>query len=241
MSETLFILDDTTYFPPIEQAQEFPNGLLAIGGDLSVERLIQAYKHGIFPWFSEDEPLMWWSPNPRCVFNLTDAEPIHLSKSLIRNLKKDNYHVILNRNFQTVIARCALPRAKEKDTWITEDMQRAYYELHQAGVAHSVEIYNVNDELIGGLYGISIGPFFFGESMFSAQADASKIALVHLSHYLKLHNFILIDCQVPNDHLYSLGAINIDRNNFKELLEQYVEEPQEKELFAPNTILTDWC
>lgn len=240
MSETLFILDNSTYFPPIEQAQESPNGLLAIGGDLSVERLIQAYKHGVFPWFSDDEPPMWWSPNPRCVFNLIDAEPVHLSKSLIRNLKKDNYQVILNRNFKDVIASCALPRAKEKETWITEEMQQAYYKLHQAGVAHSVEVYNCDDQLVGGLYGISIGPFFFGESMFSAQADASKIALAYLSYYLKSHDFILIDCQVPNDHLYSLGAINIDRNNFKELLEQYVEEPQVKELFAPHTRLTDW-
>lgn len=241
MSESLFVLDDRIIFPPIEQAQEYPNGLLAVGGDLSVERLTQAYKQGIFPWFSEDEPLMWWSPDPRCVFNLTASEPVHLSKSLVRNLKKNNYRVMINRNFKEVIANCALPRAKEKETWITEEMQQAYFRLHQVGIAHSIEVYNSDDTLVGGLYGISIGPFFFGESMFSSQTDASKIALAHLSHHLKSHDFIMIDCQVPNDHLYSLGAVNIDRAHFKELLENFINAPQPNGLFTPNKTLTSWC
>ncbi len=240
MSQSLFILDDSIHFPPTSFAQEEPNGLLAIGGDLSSERLIEAYRNGIFPWYCEDEPIMWWSPDPRCVFNLTDDQPIHISKSLTRNLKKSNYRVIINNDFQAVIENCSMPRAKQEETWILPEMQKAYIQLHQLGVAHSVEVYDLDNILIGGLYGISFGRFFFGESMFSKANNGSKIAISHLVHYLKNAGFILIDCQVPNEHLFSLGAVNISRDNFMQLLDKHRDWQQEPELFRVGKVLSSW-
>lgn len=231
MNHPIFTLDDDIQFPPANFAQEEPNGLLAIGGDLSTERLINAYRHGIFPWYCEEEPILWWSPDPRCVFNLTDENPVHISKSLKRNLRKENYRVVINTNFSKVIQSCSMPRAKQPDTWILPEMKNAYINLHMSGVAHSVEVYDLDDMLIGGLYGVSLGKFFFGESMFSIKADASKMALIHLASYLKQLGFILIDCQVPNDHLYSLGAVDISRDNFLALLEKYASFEQGKDIF----------
>ncbi len=238
MSQPLIFLDDSPYFPSADLAQEEPNGLLAVGGDLSVARLTQAYQNGIFPWYCEDEPILWWSPDPRCVFNLTDENPIHISKSLKRNLKRDNYTVIINHDFQTVIQSCSMPRAKQPETWILPEMQSAYLALHRAKVAHSVEVYDDAGNLTGGLYGVSLGKFFFGESMFSKKPDASKIALAHLAAYLKRADFILIDCQVPNEHLYSLGAVDISRDNFLRLLSKYATTEQPQDLFEMNKKLS---
>ncbi len=238
MSQPLIFLDDSSYFPSADLAQEEPNGLLAVGGDLSVARLTQAYQNGIFPWYCEDEPILWWSPDPRCVFNLTDENPIHISKSLKRNLKKDNYTVIINHDFQTVIQSCSMPRAKQPETWILPEMQSAYLALHRAKVAHSVEVYDDAGNLTGGLYGVSLGKFFFGESMFSKKPDASKIALAHLAAYLKRAGFILIDCQVPNEHLYSLGAVDISRDNFLRLLSKHATTEQPQDLFQMNKKLS---
>ncbi|NVJ65516.1 MAG: leucyl/phenylalanyl-tRNA--protein transferase [Gammaproteobacteria bacterium] len=240
MDKPLYQLNEFIGFPPIEFAQDEPNGLLAIGGDLSTERLIQAYRHGIFPWFCEGEPILWWSPDPRCVFNLTDETPIHISKSLKRKLKKGDFSVRLNTNFSQVISSCSLPRAKQAETWILPEMQQAYINLHQQGFAHSVEVYDSDNQLVGGLYGVSLGKFFFGESMFSLAPDASKIALAHLTHYLKQAGFILIDCQVPNEHLYSLGAVDISRDNFLQLLDTHRNWQQPQDLFKVETELRDW-
>ncbi|MRX26702.1 leucyl/phenylalanyl-tRNA--protein transferase [Kangiella sp. HZ709] len=238
MSQPLIFLDDSPYFPSADLAQEEPNGLLAVGGDLSVVRLTKAYQNGIFPWYCEDEPILWWSPDPRCVFNLTDENPIHISKSLRRRLKKDNYQVVINNDFKTVIQSCSMPRSKQPDTWILPEMQSAYLALHQAKIAHSVEVYDEESNLIGGLYGVSLGKFFFGESMFSTKPDASKIALAHLAAYLKRAHFILIDCQVPNEHLYSLGAVDISRDNFLRLLSKHAKTEQPQNLFEMNKKLS---
>ncbi len=240
MSQSLYLLDKDPTFPSAQFAQTEPNGLLAIGGDLSTARLLEAYRNGIFPWFCEGEPILWWSPDPRCVFNLTSEQPIHISKSLKRNLKKDNYRVLINQDFAKVISSCSKPRPKQLETWILPEMQQAYGQFHQAGFAHSVEVYNLQNILIGGLYGVSLGKFFFGESMFSLEPDASKIALAHLAAYLKAAGFILIDCQVPNDHLYSLGAVDISRDNFLALLQKYRDWQQPTDLFKTAKELTDW-
>lgn len=240
MTHSIYLLDDHTGFPRADLAQVEPNGLLAIGGDLSRERLIEAYRNGIFPWYCEGEPILWWSPDPRCVFNLTSELPVYISKSLKRNLKKSNYRVVINRNFQQVIESCSMPRAKQDETWILPEMQQAYMKLHQTGFAHSIEVYDSEEQLIGGLYGISFGKFFFGESMFSKRPDASKIALVHLTHYLQSAGFILIDCQVPNEHLYSLGAVDISRDNFLTLLGKHRDWQQPQDLFKVNKELTEW-
>ncbi len=240
MKQPLILLDDTTSFPPADFAQSEPNGLLAIGGDLSTNRLVEAYSHGIFPWYCEDEPILWWSPDPRCVFNLTDQKPIHISKSLRRNLKKDNYRVFINRDFDKVISSCSMPRAKQAETWILPEMQMAYCELNEQKVAHSIEVYNMDNQLIGGLYGVSLGKFFFGESMFSKTADASKIALAHLVYHLQQAGFILIDCQIPNAHLYSLGAVDISRSNFLHLLEHHRNWQQPPDLFTVGKEIFHW-
>ncbi len=237
---SIFLLDQHKEFPSAHLAQQEPNGLLAIGGDLSIERLTEAYRNGIFPWYCEDEPILWWSPDPRCVFNLTSDQNLHISKSLKRSLKKDNYQVIVNKDFKKVIASCSLPRAKQTETWILPEMQQAYYELHLKGLAHSIEIYDSMQNLIGGLYGVSLGKFFFGESMFSLKPDASKIALAHLVYYLKQADFILIDCQVPNEHLYSLGAEDISRDNFLQLLKEHRDWQQPKDLFKVAKRLVHW-
>ncbi|WP_251360228.1 leucyl/phenylalanyl-tRNA--protein transferase [Kangiella sp. TOML190] len=240
MSQSIYLLDSDPIFPSAHFAQQEPNGLLAIGGDLSSPRLLEAYRNGIFPWYCEGEPILWWSPNPRCVFNLTDDYPIHISKSLKRHLKKSHYRILINQDFKKVIASCSKPRPKQAETWILPEMQRAYIELNRQGYAHSVEVYDETDALIGGLYGVSLGKFFFGESMFSAKPDASKIALAHLSYYLKKAGFVLIDCQVPNDHLYSLGAVDIGRDNFLALLQKYRDWQQPADLFKVAKELTDW-
>ncbi|MGD8926185.1 MAG: leucyl/phenylalanyl-tRNA--protein transferase [Thioalkalispiraceae bacterium] len=213
-----FILDlnEPSVFPDPELALSDPDGLLAIGGDLSIERLIAAYKHGIFPWYSEGQPIIWWSPSPRAVLFL---DKLKTSKSLRKSLKKDSYHVTFDTAFADIINACASGRRDGTGTWIVDDMKQAYINLHHAGLAHSVEVWH-GLELVGGLYGVSLGKAFFGESMFSKQADTSKIALTYLTRQLQEWNFDFIDCQIYSDHLGSLGAEKISRTEFLKLLER---------------------
>lgn len=212
--------DDEAPFPPVELALRDPDGLLAFGGNLSVKRLLQAYRHGIFPWYSEGQPIMWWSPDPRTILY---PDELNISRSLRKTLKKELFNVTLDTAFNDVMDACAEPREDDAGTWITRDMKEAYYRLHQEGYAHSVEAWQAG-ELVGGLYGVAIGKVFFGESMFTRRSDASKIAFVHLVQQLKRWGYALIDCQVHTSHLASLGAINIPRQNFIALLEQHCHD-----------------
>ena len=204
-------LESADAFPPLELALSEPNGLLCAGGDLSPQRIVQAYMRGIFPWYSKDEPILWWSPDPRMV--LVPAE-FRISRSLRKTLRKGHYRIRLDNNFAAVIRACArTPRAGQAGTWITAEMQAAYGKLYELGYAHSVETW-VDDALVGGLYGLAIGKMFYGESMFSHASDASKIALAHLARFLDAQGFGLIDCQMNTPHLASLGAREIPRNAF---------------------------
>jgi leucyl/phenylalanyl-tRNA--protein transferase len=195
-------------FPLIDQADE--DGLLAVGGDLSSTRLIKAYQHGVFPWFNQHDPILWWSPNPRMVL-FTDK--VKIAKSLKKTLRSTKLTVTIDHAFEQVMEACSLPRKGDKGTWIHQNMINAYVELHQQGHAHSVECW-LDGKLVGGLYGVAIGHMFFGESMFSHVRDSSKIALVALCKQLHQWGFPLIDCQVYSDHLESLGAEEISRSDF---------------------------
>jgi leucyl/phenylalanyl-tRNA--protein transferase len=206
-------------FPDPETAQEEPNGLLAVGGCLSQERLLNAYRQGIFPWFGEEEPILWWSPNPRLVLS---PEKLKVSKSLRKTLKKALFQVTFDQAFSVVIEQCSQPRGDGNGTWITGEMKQAYQQLHQAGHAHSVEAWQ-DGELVGGLYGIAIGGVFFGESMFSRISNSSKVAFVTLVNQLNQAGYQLIDCQVRTEHLVSLGAEEIPRKMFNSLLDQFCE------------------
>ena len=210
-------------FPPLERALDQPNGLLAAGGDLSPGRLLAAYRRGIFPWFSEGEPILWWSPDPRMV--LYPAE-VRVSRSLRKALRRDDYEVRVDSAFAAVMAACAEPRPHQAGTWIVPAMISAYAALHARGYAHSVETWRGGD-LVGGLYGVAIGRAFFGESMFARSTDASKIALVHLARQLERWRFGLIDCQMRTAHLATLGAREISRERFSRALEQLVNYPAE--------------
>jgi leucyl/phenylalanyl-tRNA--protein transferase len=213
--------DDDTPFPAADMALRDPNGLLAIGGPLSPTRLERAYRNGIFPWFSEGQPVLWWSPDPRAV--LFPAE-IRISRSLRKRLRRNEVTLDFDQRFAEVMQACAAPRANQPGTWITDDMIAAYLALHARGLAHSVEVYQAG-ALVGGLYGVAIGGAFFGESMFSRQADASKIALVYLAAQLRRWGYRLIDCQVPSPHLASLGARLLPRSQFLALLDDAVRLP----------------
>jgi leucyl/phenylalanyl-tRNA--protein transferase len=204
-------------FPPVNRALRDPDGLLAIGGDLSPDRLLSAYRQGIFPWYSRGQPILWWSPNPRCVLEL---ENLKISRSLHKTLRKGVYQVSFNRCFDQVIRSCATPRRGQEDTWLTYEMSAAYRALHQRGDAVSVESW-FEGKLAGGLYGLAIGRVFFGESMFSSRTDASKVALVHLVRELERKKFRIIDCQVHSRHLQSLGATPMPRDLFVNLLQHY--------------------
>jgi leucyl/phenylalanyl-tRNA--protein transferase len=197
-------------FPPPSAALTEPNGLLAAGGDLAPERLLNAYVRGIFPWYEEGQPILWWSPDPRAVLWLTE---LHVSRSLRRSLIKGGFEVRFDTAFEDVIRGCAAPRRYTDGTWITADMQQAYVRLHRLGWAHSVETWR-DGQLVGGMYGVAIGRVFFGESMFSRVDDASKVALVRLVERLRERQFSLIDCQVASAHTISLGARNIPRREF---------------------------
>jgi leucyl/phenylalanyl-tRNA--protein transferase len=197
-------------FPPVEQAADEPNGLLAAGGDLSPERLLDAYAHGIFPWFNDGDPVLWWSPEPRMV--LVPGE-LRLSRSLRKVIRSGVFTATFDRAFDAVVAECAAPRPNQDGTWITAQMKRAYSELARLGFAHSVETWE-GTELVGGLYGVALGRAFYGESMFSRRSNASKVALAYLSCQLERWDFPLIDCQMSTEHLASLGAREIPRREF---------------------------
>jgi leucyl/phenylalanyl-tRNA--protein transferase len=203
-------LDDEDPFPPVETALREPNGLLAAGGGLSPRRLMDAYRHGIFPWFSEEDPVLWWTPDPRMVLWLRE---LHVSRSLRRTLRSGRFTVTLDTAFDGVMHGCAQPRADEAGTWITAEMTAAYGELALRGQAHSVETW-LEGELVGGLYGVAVGRMFYGESMFSRVTDASKVALACLVRQLDRWGFELIDCQMTTTHLASLGAREIPRPEF---------------------------
>jgi len=204
------LLHDDTPFPPAEQALRSPNGLLAAGGSLAPERLLDAYRHGIFPWFNPGDPILWWSPDPRMVLF---PEEFKISRSLRKTLRSKIFEVRTDTAFEQVMRACAAPRDARGGTWITEGMIAAYVCLHRMGVAHSVETWRDN-ELVGGLYGISIGRMFYGESMFSRSKDASKVALAHLAAQLQRWGYGMIDCQMHTSHLASLGAREIPRKEF---------------------------
>lgn len=212
--------DDLT-FPPLEKALHEPNGLLAAGGDLSAQRLVQAYRHGCFPWFEAGQPILWWSPTPRMV--LFPSE-LHVSRSLRKLLRQQRYRVTFDQNFAAVIQACAGPRNYTDGTWITTDMQAAYLQLHEQGFAHCVEVWD-GDALVGGLYGLAMGQLFFGESMFSRADNASKVGFATLVEHLQQAGFVLIDCQMHTGHLQSLGARTISRAEFAEYLHNHLDTP----------------
>ena len=218
-------LNDQLEFPDPEYAEY--DGLLAVGGDLRVERLLLAYQMGIFPWYNCNEPILWWSPNPRFVLFPDDLK---VSRSMRSVFKKKTFRITFDQAFEQVMIGCQQPRKREKGTWITEDMLRAYIALHKLGVAHSAEAWS-GDSLVGGLYGVSLGRAFFGESMFQRESNASKAAFIRLVQFLKGRDFQLIDCQVPTKHLSSLGATAIPRTTFLQFLKQNRTRP---------TLVGDW-
>ena len=209
----VFRLTDELIFPDPRWATR--EGLLAVGGDLSPERLLLAYRTGIFPWYGENEPILWWSPNPRCVLF---PQEIYISRRLERVLRQRRFRLTCNQAFTRVVSACADVRVqKGAQTWLIAEMQEAYQELHELGFAHSVEAWE-GDELVGGLYGVALGKFFFGESMFHRRTNASKVILAQLVRYLDREEFILLDCQIPNPHLASMGARDVPRDDFLGLL-----------------------
>lgn len=214
---------DELSFPPLERALREPNGLLAAGGDLSLPRLLAAYRHGCFPWYQQGQPVLWWSPDPRMVLR---PDQLHVSRSLAKRLRQQPFRVTFDQAFERVIAACAAPRAYTDGTWITADMQAAYRALHAEGIAHSVEVWQ-DDQLVGGLYGLAMGQLFFGESMFSRASDASKIGFATLVGKLREWGFVLIDCQMHTGHLERLGAAPIPRSAFAGYLEQYIQDPRQ--------------
>ena len=206
-------------FPPIELALIEPNGLLAIGGSLDPEWLLCAYSQGIFPWYEDGQPILWWSPDPRLI--LTPGL-LKVSRSLKRLIKKQSYEITFDTAFRDVIRNCAESRSEGAGTWITDQMQAAYSVLHDKGYAHSVEVW-ASGELVGGLYGVALGKVFFGESMFSKEDNTSKLALVYLIRQISSWGIELIDCQVSSDHLLTLGAIEISRSEFLQGLNKLVQ------------------
>ena len=213
----MYFLTKELYFPPVEEASY--EGILAVGGDLSVERLLLAYKNGIFPWFSDDEPILWWSPSERMV---VVPKLYKVSKSIRNLINQNKFKVTFNQNFAEVIRNCQqIERIGQEGTWITEDIITSYTKLNEMRIAKSVEVWQ-NDELVGGLYGVDLGHVFCGESMFSKVSNASKIAFVWLVNYLKENNYLLLDCQVHNDHLEKLGAFEISRDTFMRVLKSTV-------------------
>jgi leucyl/phenylalanyl-tRNA--protein transferase len=209
----MYFLSKELFFPPVSEANS--DGILAIGGDLSPERLLLAYKSGIFPWFEEGEPIFWWSPNPRMVLFLDE---LVVSKSMRNILNRNIFKVSFNQNFREVISNCQkIKRDGQNGTWITNDMIEAYCKLNELGIAKSVEVWQ-NEKLVGGLYGIDLGNVFCGESMFSKVSNASKVAFIVLVNQLKKDNYKVLDCQVYNEHLESLGCREIDRTDFMKIL-----------------------
>ena len=218
----LFSIDKNDLsFPDIGLALEEPNGLLAVGGDLSCARLLAAYRHGVFPWYEEGQPLLWWSPNPRCVI---DPATFKASRTLAKKIARQEFEIRIDCDFRAVIDACSR-RGTEVSSWITNDMMNAYVDLHDLGIAHSVESYQ-NDKLVGGLYGLCIGSLFFGESMFHLKPDASKVAFSHLMNMMQKAGSPLVDCQITNPHLLSLGATEISRPRYQKMLKQHINDPE---------------
>ena len=214
--------DDHFLFPDVSLALTEPDGLLAIGGSLSPNRLESAYRHGIFPWYSEGQPILWWSPDPRSVLF---PEKLRVSRSLRKSIRKNQFRITFDQAFNDVIYACAeQPRPGQGGTWIMSEIAEAYIQLHKHGLAHSIEAW-LDDTLVGGLYGVAIGKVFFGESMFATTTDASKVALAFLVRQLQSWKFALIDCQMKTKHLESLGAVNIPRNEFIKILDLHCNEP----------------
>ena len=214
-------------FPPVERAFAEPDGLLAVGGDLSPDRLLEAYRHGIFPWFSDGQPILWWSPSLRTVF---DTARMHVPRRLARWLRRCDWSIRADTAFVEVMRACATTRRRGHGTWITGDMLAAYARLHDLGHAHSIEVRDANGQLAGGIYGVALGRMFYGESMFSHRSDASKIALAALVCFCRVNGIDLIDCQQRTSHLASLGAREIARSAFERLITPRVRGPA----------LTDW-
>ena len=221
-------------FPSTELALDEPNGLLAAGDTLTTEQLIKAYQLGIFPWFEDGQPVLWWSPSPRLVLKPAD---LHISKSMKKLLRKGVYTVTTDTAFQEVIQACAEPRINQSGTWITAEIEQAYLKLHQLGYAHSVEVWRGTD-LVGGLYGIAMGNVYFGESMFSRASNASKYGFLTLVPALEELGYQIIDCQVHTDHLASLGAIEIPRSEFENYLLNFIEDTPEKPAW-PESLATN--
>ena len=212
---------DSIQFPDPNSALDDPEGLLAIGGDLSSERLLNAYQHAIFPWFSEGDPILWWSPAERAVIR---PQQVHISKSMAKFIRQTSLTVTINHRFKDVVKACAQPRKKQAETWICPAIQTAYYQLHLRGIAHSLEVWD-QDKLIGGLYGVNVGSIFCGESMFHQQTNASKLAFIAFSQHFSSFQGQLIDCQMMTAHLQSLGVTANTRVAFIKQLQQYKETP----------------
>ncbi len=220
--------DAPEWFPPLEQALDEPPGLLAAGGDLSPARLLAAYQRGIFPWYSPGQPVLWWSPDPRAVLF---PDEFICSRSLAKTIRNRGFEIAINRDFAAVIDACAAPRPHAPGTWITSEMRNAYLRLHRLGYAHSIEAW-LGGKLAGGLYGVRLGGVFFGESMFSRERDASKVALAHLVQVSLSNSIAVIDCQLPSPHLASLGARTIPRVQFQALLREHIA-PEAQPLREP--------
>lgn len=225
MSPIPWLDSNNLTFPSPAKALKEPNGLLAVGGDLSPERILAAYHNGIFPWFNPGDPILWWSPSPRTVIY---PNQLHISRSLQKAIRKKIYRVTFDTAFDQVIRSCAAPRHNASGTWISAEVIAAYNEIHRRGFAHSVEVWRDDadkTELVGGLYGLALGQVFFGESMFSRADNASKVGFAYLADHLHTWQFKLIDCQVANDHLFSLGAIEIAREEFQQILLDFNQMP----------------
>lgn len=234
-SSQLFWLDSSDppdAFPDIEEALREPDGLLAAGGDLSSERLLNAYRKGIFPWYDDEQPILWWSPDPRCVLRPAD---FHVSRRLRRDLLRSKATLTFNQSFGEVVRACAAPRIAQQGTWITADMILAYKQLHREGWAHSVEVWQ-DGRRVGGLYGLAIGKVFFGESMYSLKPNTSKFAMLGLSRFLLRNDVALIDCQVISRHLLSLGATMISRPDFRRELDSACNPATRIRNWPPNPV-----
>ena len=213
-------LDYGTDFPPTSEALDYPNGLLAVGGDLSPTRLLAAYRRGIFPWYADPQPILWWTPDPRSILL---PENLHVSRSLRKTLRANAYRLAADTRFEEVMRACAQLRGDGLGTWIDDAMVEAYSALHSMGHAHSIEVFDTQGRLAGGLYGVALGGVFFRESMFSRRSDASKVALVALAQIMLRHGLRMIDCQVESEHLNSMGAHNVSRLDFERRLAQTID------------------
>ncbi|WP_417698372.1 leucyl/phenylalanyl-tRNA--protein transferase [Psychromonas sp.] len=234
MTKRLIVLsEDNLSFPDPENALDDPDGLLAIGGDLSVARLHNAYQHAIFPWFSEGEPILWWSPKQRAVLK---PQQVHISKSMAKFIRQTALTLTINHAFIDVINACSMPRKTQAETWISSDIIKAYHQLHLQGKAHSVEVW-LDNKLVGGLYGVNVGSVFCGESMFHQHSNASKLAFIGLCQHFQHHGGEIIDCQMITAHLTSLGVKEILRADFLEQLNQYKTSKVEAQCWKPQSIL----